>query len=202
MSAPSATPVTVDYMSNSFTATEGTDYTAVPLSTLTFAPGETTKEIEVQVAGDTHRELTERFSIRLSNPSGATLADATGKVAILDEEGPLTLSVSDVTVTEGDVGEVDLTFDITLDEAPDAGENVIVDVATDDGSAIAGEDYTALAPFTLTFASGETTKSVTVKGIGDVKPENDEYLLLNVNRPRNVVLADSQGKGWMVNDDD
>ena len=76
-----------------------------------------------------------------------------------------------------------------------------MDVATADGSAIAGEDYTAIVPSTLTFAAGEATKSVTVKGIGDLEPENDEYLLLNVNRPTNVVLADSQGKGWMVNDD-
>jgi hypothetical protein len=92
--------------------------------------------------------------------------EAIGKVAILDEEGPLTLSVSDVTVTEGDTGEVDLIFDVALDEAPDPGESVIVDVATADGSAIAGEDYTAIAPSTLTSAAGETTKFVTVKGIG------------------------------------
>ena len=97
LSAPSASPVTVDYRrSTPYGHRAGTDYTAVPSSTLTFAPGEITEDIDVEVAGDTQRELTERFSVRLSNPTGATLADATGKVAILDEEGPLTLSVSDV----------------------------------------------------------------------------------------------------------
>ena len=201
LSAPSATPVTVNYATVAGTATGGRDFTPVPSTPLTFAPGELTKEIEVQVTGDTYRELTERFNVRLSNPAGATLADGTGKVSILDEEGPLTLSVSDAAVTEGNAGTVNLNYTVTLDSAPAAGEVVTVRVGSADGSAVEGQDYDRLAPTTLTFGPGETSRSVSVAVRGDLVDESDEYVLLNANRPTNVALADSQGRGQVLDDD-
>jgi len=201
LSQPSATPVTVQYRTTNATALAPGDYTSVGLSTLTFAPGEVTKTIQVDVNGDTLRELTESFSIRLSNPVGATLADATSKATILGEEGPLTLTVSDAAVTEANTGTTDATFTLTLDQAPAAGENVTVRAASADGSAVQGSDYQRLAPTPITFGPGETTKTVTVKVIGDTMHEPNEYFLLNVNRPTNVVLADSQGKGQIIDND-
>ena len=87
------------------------------------------------VHGDTLRELTETFSIRLTDPNGATLADSTSKITILGEEGPLTLAVSDNRIVEGDSGTSQVTFTLTLDEAPVAGESVTVRAASADGSA-------------------------------------------------------------------
>ncbi len=200
-SAPQAGPVTVEYRTVDATATAGRDYTGLPSTTLTFAPGETTVFIDVEVAGDTLRELAEYFTIRLANPTGAVLADATSRVTILDEEGPLTLTVGDTSVVEGDAGATDITFTLTLDEAPAAGETVTVRAASADGSASEGADYTRLSPTNVTFAAGESTKAVTVSVIGDVDDELDEYLLLNVNRPTNVRLADSQGRGLIIDDD-
>ncbi|MBV5309387.1 Calx-beta domain-containing protein [Chromatium okenii] len=80
LSAASANPVTVTYATANATALSPSDYTAAS-TTLTFAPGETSKSFTVAVIGDTTYEPTETFTVTLSNPSaGATLA-ATGTTA-------------------------------------------------------------------------------------------------------------------------
>lgn len=64
-------------------ATPGTDYTAVPLTTLTLLPGETSKTIVVQITGDFAKEVTETFFVNLSGVLHATIADAQGLGTIL-----------------------------------------------------------------------------------------------------------------------
>src|SRR3712207_7782406 len=51
------------------------DYTALPATPLTFAPGETTKTVQVQVTGDTRKELPESFTLALQAPTGATRSE-------------------------------------------------------------------------------------------------------------------------------
>ena len=50
--------------------------------TLTFAPGETVKNVPVDITNDTAAEAAERFTVTLSNPTNATIADGTGTVII------------------------------------------------------------------------------------------------------------------------
>ena len=69
--------VTVDYATADGTAKAGSDYTATS-GKLTFAAGETTKTVTVKVLSDSVAEGTENFSLKLSNPTKATIADATG----------------------------------------------------------------------------------------------------------------------------
>src|SRR5262249_31402408 len=63
---------TVDFTTTDGTAKAGKDYVATSGS-LTFDPGETTKTISVTVLGDLVDEYDEMFSVRLSNPTGATI---------------------------------------------------------------------------------------------------------------------------------
>src|SRR5439155_1269448 len=146
------------------------DYTAAS-STLTFAPGQTLTQVSVTVNGDLIDELDETFTLNLSNASNATIADGTGIGTITDDDGPPTLSVNNVTVTEGDSGTVNAVFTVTLAQA--SGLAVSVDYATADGTATAPADYTA-ASGTLTFAAGQTTKTVTVLVNGDTLDEANE----------------------------
>jgi Calx-beta domain/RTX calcium-binding nonapeptide repeat (4 copies) len=78
-----ATPlrVAVSYASANGTATAGTDYTAAN-GTLVFGPGETTKTVQVALAGDTVYEPDETFTVTLSNPVNATIGtgSATGTI--------------------------------------------------------------------------------------------------------------------------
>ncbi|WP_309090936.1 Calx-beta domain-containing protein, partial [Phenylobacterium sp.] len=59
---------------------------ALPSGTLTFAAGETTKTITVNVAGDTTVEPTETFTLTLSGASGATLGQATATGTITNDD--------------------------------------------------------------------------------------------------------------------
>jgi hypothetical protein len=53
---------------------------------LTFAPGETSKIITVQVVGDTFRESNQTFVAKLSNPINATITKSDGMGTIIDDE--------------------------------------------------------------------------------------------------------------------
>jgi Calx-beta domain/K319L-like, PKD domain len=88
LSAAAAEPVTVDFATADGTATAPSDYTSTS-GTVTFAPGVTSQPVTVQVNGDTDVEATETFLVNLSNATGnATIADAQGRGAILNDDGP------------------------------------------------------------------------------------------------------------------
>jgi len=109
-----------------------------------------------------------------------------------------TLSVDDVTVTEGDTGTVAAEFVVNLSEASD--QEVTVEYSTDNGTATAGSDYTAQSG-TITFAAGETSKIISVPVLGDTTVESDETFKLNLSSPSNATIADAQGVGTISNDD-
>lgn len=88
LSESSAGPVTVtvDFTTRDGTALAGSDYTATS-GTLTFAPGELTKQITILVTGDTVPEDTEVFFVDLSNATGAGIGDGEGIGRIFDDDG-------------------------------------------------------------------------------------------------------------------
>lgn len=85
LSEPSASPVTVNFSTRNDSAQAGSDYVTTS-GTLTFAPGEVTKQITVQVNGDTQAEPIEVFFVDLSNASGAVIGDAEGLGRIFDDD--------------------------------------------------------------------------------------------------------------------
>lgn len=189
--------VTVGFATLDGTARAGSDYVATS-GHITFAAGETVKTIAVPVVGDRLAEGNERFSVVLSNPSGATIADATGLANIADTDARPTIGVADVSVTEGDGGTSSATFTVTLNKAWDA--SVGVRFATANGTALAGEDYDARSG-TLTFAAGETSKTVTVAIRGDALVEADEAFSLVLSAPTNATIRDATGIATIRNDD-
>ena len=211
LSAASGQTVTVNYATADGSATAPGDYTASSSSTLTFNPGETSKTVTVVVNGDTLVEPDETFFVNLSNPTNATLADSQGQGTITDNDPAPSLSINDVTVTEGNSGSVNADFTLSLSAA--SGQTVTVNYATADGSATApGDatadgsatapgDYTASSSSTLTFNPGETSKTVTVVVNGDTLVEPDETFFVNLSNPTNATLADSQGQGTITDND-
>ena len=116
-----------------------------------------------------------------------------GTVAVTRAVGPA-LSVADATVDEGP-GAV-LGFAVTLDRARHAA--VTVDYATGDGTAVAGEDYTA-ASGTLTFKAGETAKTVEVTVLDDAHAEGSETMTLTLSNASGARLGDSTATGTINN---
>ncbi len=183
--------VTVNYTTVDGTAHAGSDFTAASGS-VTFAAGETSKVVNVAVAADNLVEGTEGFQLLLSGASGATLAQATGQGSILDGTPAPTFSVGDVTVSEPVSGTANATFTVTMSKA--AAVPVTVGYATADGTALAGSDYTAAAG-TLTFAAGETSKTVTVAVKADALLESTEAFAVNLSAPSAGTLTKASGAG-------
>ena len=98
----------------------------------------------------------------------------------MDNDAIPTLSIANVTVTEGDAGTMTATFTVTLSAA--SGKTVTVDYATADGTATRPADYTASSG-TLTFTPGQTTKTVDVAVQGDVLDEANETYAVNAHEP-------------------
>lgn len=85
LNSASTSQVSVNYATTNGTATAGGDYSQTS-GTLSFAPGETTKTIQVPILDDLVGEPTETFQVNLSNAANATIADGQGVGTILDNE--------------------------------------------------------------------------------------------------------------------
>ncbi len=199
LSAPSARTVTVKYQTANGTAVAPSDYTARALTALTFSPFQTTKTVTVLVAGDLRDEAAETFKLLLSSPTNATIAVTAGTCTITDNDPPPSITITNASVTEPDTGTINAVFTVRL-SAP-SGQTVSVKYATGGGTAAAGTDYTALALTTLTFAPGQTTRTVTVQVKGDVVKEANETFFVNLSGATNATIADAQGQGTITNDD-
>src|SRR5205807_8200924 len=71
---------------NTSVASSRCDY-ATTIGTLQFAAGESTKTIFIPIVNDSYAEGNESFSIRLSNPVGATLgSNSSATITILDDD--------------------------------------------------------------------------------------------------------------------
>ena len=100
-----------------------------------------------------------------------------------------------MSLAEGNSGTTPFNFTVSLSAA--ASFPVTVKYATADGTATA-PDYTAHASARLTFAAGQTSKTVTVNVKGDTTIEPDETFFVNLSSPTNAVITDSQGMGTIV----
>ncbi|WBL41506.1 MBG domain-containing protein [Algoriphagus halophytocola] len=111
------------------------------------------------------------------------------------------ISIDDPTVSEGNSGSSNLTFTVSLSQPAPVG-GATVDFATSDGTATAGSDYIASSG-TLSFAVGESNKTVDISITGDEVLEPDETLTLTLSNPTgtNVSITDASGIGTILNDD-
>ena len=110
--------------------------------------------------------------------------------------GTAALSVADARTTE----ETDATLEFAVTLSRAASETVTVDYATADGTAQAGQDYTGAAG-TLTFAAGETQKTVSVAILDDAHDEGEETLTLTLSNASGAHIADDTATGTIANED-
>src|SRR5262249_51291325 len=109
------------------------------------------------------------------------------------------LTVSGVTVTEGNFGEVQANFTVRLASATD--ETVSGGSAAADGTARpAARDYVA-ASGELRLHPGVVSGTVTVRVNGDQRTEPDEDFFVNFSNPVNAIFCgSSQARGVILND--
>ncbi|MEX2393995.1 MAG: Calx-beta domain-containing protein [Actinomycetota bacterium] len=185
-----ANVVTVNYATANGTgaspATAGSDYDATSGS-LSFGPSETSKTISVTINGDTTIEPNETYTVGLSSPTSATIGDGSGLGTITNDDVARDITVTDVTVVEGDVA----TFTIEATH-PEEGD-VTFDVATADGTATSIDDYTEVPSTLVTIAGGEMSMEVDVDTTEDSVGE--------VNQTFDIELSDVSANGVLVDQD-
>lgn len=198
LAEPVSEPVSVSFFTEPGSAGSGTDYTHTS-GTLSFAAGETAKTVVVEVVGETVIELDESFTLILVAPSGAVIGDGAGAGTIVNDDFVVpSLSVSDVTVTETTGTAAPAAFTVSLSSS--TSRAISVDFATSDGSAKAGADYAA-ASGTLSFAAGETSKTVVVDVVGDTLFETKEKFFVTLSNPDGATVGDAVAVGRILNDD-
>jgi len=192
--APAAVPVSVDWATHDFYVHAPGDYTAGS-GTLTFSPGETVKYVDVEVVGDTLSEPDEHGLVVLSNPVNGVLSGigpGLGFFRIDDDEPRPAVSVSDVTANALLTQPRLMKFWVTLDRPLE--DYAVVDVATVDGTAVAGVDYLP-ASKTVIFPPMVTAQSVWVW----VLPGSaGKSFTVEATNPVNITIGDGIGTGTIT----
>ena len=142
------------------------------------------------VTGDRAGEVNETFKVNIGLTSAnAVLGDSQGTGTIVDDEPRV--GITSVTKNEGHSGTTPFVFTVSLSAA--SAVPVSVNFATADGSA-KSDDYTATAG-SLSFAPGETSKTITVVVKGDRQNEGQEVFYVNLSG----AVARAFPQSWGVN---
>ncbi len=211
LSAPSNRPITVEWNTlfapgaPAGQADAGIDYVAGS-GTLTFAPGETAKTVQVLINGDTVDETSEYFVVRFHSAPHAVLGGflGLGFGGILNDDN--TIVPGSTSVAEGSSGTTAINVPVTM--LVPSGLTVTVEWTTTvavggpAGQATAGIDYVTVSGL-ATLLPGETATTVTILVNGDAVIEPDEYFVVSFSNPTNATIGGFFGLGFgqILNDD-
>lgn len=202
LSAPATKTEVIHVSTEAGSASDTTDFRPLTRLPLVFNRGETSKSFRVPILANTADEPDETFFITAQS-SDPKFPNITRRIVTIDGDGlapPPTVSVAPTSVTEGNAGTVTASFTVSL-SAPVA-EQVTVRYDTADGTATKADgDYESVVNGTLTFAPGETVKSVGVTVRGDTKAEPDETFTLILSAPVNATLGTATAIGTIRDDD-
>lgn len=98
----------------------------------------------------------------------------------------LSLSSTEVSITEGDAGNRFATFTVNLSST--TTEDVLIDFSTQSDEAIANVDFVEIAD-QLTITAGETSGEITIEILDDTEVEDDELILLNLTAVTGATFA-------------
>lgn len=204
-----------EVITTGFPGTSNADFGGGPLlpsGVVSFAPGETRQVVTVAVTGDAAAEGDEGFTVRLSGtPDGVTLGVATASGTIWNDDtagsGTVSLAKGLVQGAEGLSGTATLTFSV-LRTGAQLGAAVDWSVAA--GGAVTGTLAADAADFAgallpsgrLTFAPGETQRSIAVPVAADMAQEFNEAFTVTLSNPQmGVSLGTASASGVILNDD-
>jgi Ca2+-binding RTX toxin-like protein len=187
-----------------------TDFAAgfLPSGTITFAAGETARPIVVTVAGDGAIEADEAFALTLSAPSPGTILAAASAIATIvndDSVSDTQLSVGGPAspVAEGDQGAATVVFQVARSGDASRPASGVWSVAGSGSDPASAGDFVgnALPHGTISFAAGETSKTVAVNIAGDTTIEPDEGFTLTLSGATGATLGTASASATIRNDD-
>ena len=213
LSAGSTESVTVNYTTalKAFgTASANVDYLPA-IGSVVFAPGETSKTIVVKVTGDSVYESNESLYVDLTTAQGATIVTngaeglrsqwAVGNIINDDLASVPTVGFSsnNTSVKEGNSGYTAMNFTVKLSAS--SSESVTVNYTTEQktfGTAKANLDYVPVTG-SVVFAAGETSKTVSVKVVGDTVYEANESFYVDLTSATGATIVTSGAEGLRNN---
>lgn len=158
----------------------------------TFGGIATTKSEQLPDPGSGEGGITVLSVQQTTNYSGVNVTTVNGG-AVLPA-----LTVDDVSITEPSSGSVNAVFNVSLSAA--STQTVMVDYFTSNGTATAPEDYQSVNG-TLTFAPGQTVRTITVPINSNTAQQGNEVFFVNLTNPTNATITRGQGQGMIVDDD-
>jgi Ca2+-binding RTX toxin-like protein len=167
------------------TAAAPDDYNSAPI-VVSFADGQTTQTVTIPIVDDSLVEENETINLKLSNPTGgATIGTQDAAVLnIVDNDfkpitpGFLAFSAANFSVNENGTP----VTSITVNRTEGSSGAVSATVLLTNGTAAAPDDYN-IAPIVVSFADGETTKTVTIPIVNDSLVEGNETINLKLSNP-------------------
>jgi hypothetical protein len=205
LSRPSAKDVTVHYAYEDGTAKAGLDFSATE-GIATIEAGRTTAKLPLQVVADQIDEDDgEHFTVRLSAPQNATVADDTGTITIVDDDAKPQLRVNGAATRVENATTMQFSVSLTHPSV----HPVTVKLSTGGGTATGGgscqspgTDYVQLSALALTLSPGQTSKTVNVTLCEDQVAEPDETVRMFVSELSSAAaIGDPEGTGLIQDDD-
>jgi glucose/arabinose dehydrogenase len=187
----------IKYATISNTATKGVDYGNEGIESagiITFAPGESSRQVSIPINDDSLIEGDENFGFVIDQAEGATLGlQRTISITIQDND------YSSVDFTAPVVNEGDGTATVTATRGNGIGA-ASLDYITQDGTATAGSDYQTTSG-TLSFAAGQTTKTIVIPILNDNIGESNETFALKFSNAVGVELTNQQTSITILDND-
>ena len=199
LSAAAAQDVTVLATTRPGTAEAQRDFVASS-TTLRIPAGQTAASFAVRLIDDHDEEPNETFTVELSQVVNATLARAVATGTIVDDDETVQpiVTIGDASIMEGNAGVASLRIHVEL-SSPAQGP-ISVSYATASVTAVGGTDYLTAAG-ELTFAIGDTGKTITIGVLGDTLHEPDEQFAVHLVSASGAMIGAATASCTIINDD-
>ena len=182
---------------------------AFPSGTVTFAAGESAKDITINVNGDSAVEPDEQFLVTLSGAVGALISGVTQNFGTIQNDdvfvpAQLDIAATDADKAEGNTGVTPFTFTVTRSANVGTAVQVNWAVSAVGFGSVDGNDFSppGLPSGTLSFAANETSKLITVNVAGDTIPEPDEPFTVTLSSPSAGATIGTAAATGTIRDDD
>ena len=195
LSARTEKTVLFELQTSDVTAEAGNDYFPIVNGQSWWSTESLDGKLSVPLMDDNTVETDETFRLSVSNSANQiVIKRGTATGTILDDDSGPRLSVAGVSGNEGET----LDFVVRTSFASEAA--LTVDYETSNRAAESGRDYRAVQG-TLTFAPGESRRTVSVATVDDVLEEPAETFALTLSSPTNGRLGVSRAEGMIFDND-
>jgi hypothetical protein len=198
LSGRSTSTVKVNYATQASSA-GSSDFTAVS-GTVAFAPGQRVTTVSVLILNDATSENTETFNLVLSSPVNATLPNKPGMIRIWsNDQAPV--AIPSISAENSVANEGDGFAEFVVRLSSPSTQTVSAQYRTGDGSAIRISDFAEVYVQPLSFAPGETVKTVRVALVDDTTAESTESFYLRLATPTTGTIGTGSVTATILDND-